>query len=911
MKKRIITFVICFLMLLQPVTMFALPAGVGELDANLMDGKFYWTGYPGADRYEIYAQNQYNGDNFNHAYTLSDSPIDLAEALKDEPAGDYNVHLIAMKTRSSGYETIAISDHFMYHNDTEYLCLPAPELKWEGTVLRIKPFDLTPYRKYGLTDNNFVATVTFYENGESLGSEKSLAYKFEFDLRALMDYSDRKFQVRVRLGCSNTWVKIGRSPAVMSEEVLVADLLNGYVTPDPIEGEVTLAPENYAVTPGNYIVASFASVNAAAGVRNLTWQYASASDSSYWKDIGSDRTGRFFLTDDLIGKYVRCKVTADGFSGYLVSNALRVFKRAQSGDPVAPELELSGGRIIVTNAKERQEYYVSDERMTVTSLENHWKDARSPSYDGRMTLNGTGDTINYVYTRLKETAGYAPGTRVAVSAIYLGEAELTLEVDGTSYFFEGEDGEYYTLAKNAAIKVTVSSPTYGSSFAGVYGYDWKVLNKNDSNYNTIYSDYACTKPIDSYERYKTVYFKHDKTENHIRIEARYNGQTAVEYLNVGNTDYIVPDSVKVYDITVPAGSDTGGFRVISDPQGVKDAYYLDPMNTLSFILKSGSGTAPVISNSFKNDMGFDLYDGTLHVDATRATPGVYVFEAVFTKGSADVSTGSFRVTVTASGAGVEEIKVTPNSATLSADGSLKLTATLLPAGASGSVTWESGNIAVAYVTEDGVVTASEHAKDGDRIAITARCGNLSAVCSILISANPFSDVSAGAYYYEPVLWAYRNTPQITAGVDKTRFAPDSTCTRAQIVTFLWRAKGCPEPKKTDNPFVDVKPGDYFYKAVIWAVESGVTNGVDATQFSPNAGCTRAQVGTFLWRTEGKPSPASGENPFVDVKGDYYYDAVLWAVEKKITNGTSKDKFSPNVTCTRGQIVTFLFRDMVK
>ncbi len=129
------------------------------------------------------------------------------------------------------------------------------------------------------------------------------------------------------------------------------------------------------------------------------------------------------------------------------------------------------------------------------------------------------------------------------------------------------------------------------------------------------------------------------------------------------------------------------------------------------------------------------------------------------------------------------------------------------------------------------------------------------------------------------------------------------------MTFLWRAKGCPEPKSTDNPFTDVKSTDYFYKAVLWAKENDVTAGTSATTFSPNAGCTRAQVVTFQWRANGKPAPGSSANPFKDVTGGYYYDAVLWAVEKNITKGTSDTTFSPDATCTRGQIVTFLYRDL--
>ena len=177
--------------------------------------------------------------------------------------------------------------------------------------------------------------------------------------------------------------------------------------------------------------------------------------------------------------------------------------------------------------------------------------------------------------------------------------------------------------------------------------------------------------------------------------------------------------------------------------------------------------------------------------------------------------------------------------------------------------------------------------------------------------NPFVDVKQGQYYYDPVLWAVNHQPQITNGTSVNTFSPDATCTRGQVVTFLWRAKGCPEPKNTNNPFTDVKEGTYYYKAVLWANENNITNGTGATTFSPESPCTRAHVVTFLWRTANKPEAGSG-NPFKDVpSGQYYTDAVLWAVNHnpQITNGTGKDTFSPESPCTRGQIVTFLYRYM--
>ena len=169
----------------------------------------------------------------------------------------------------------------------------------------------------------------------------------------------------------------------------------------------------------------------------------------------------------------------------------------------------------------------------------------------------------------------------------------------------------------------------------------------------------------------------------------------------------------------------------------------------------------------------------------------------------------------------------------------------------------------------------------------------------------FVDVATGSYYEDAVDWAVENG--ITKGTDDTHFSPDGICTRAQAVTFLWRAAGSPKPETRAMPFTDVPVGSYYYDAVLWAVENGITKGTSDTTFSPNMTCSRAQIVAFLWRSE--KSPAAGTaNPFADVKSDAYYaDAVLWAVKENITKGTTSTTFSPNAGCTRAQIVTFLYR----
>ena len=179
-----------------------------------------------------------------------------------------------------------------------------------------------------------------------------------------------------------------------------------------------------------------------------------------------------------------------------------------------------------------------------------------------------------------------------------------------------------------------------------------------------------------------------------------------------------------------------------------------------------------------------------------------------------------------------------------------------------------------------------------------------------VLTSEFADVLAGKFYFDAVAWAMEN--KITHGMTETAFGPEDECTRGQVVTFLWRAAGSPEPEGTENPFTDVDEGRFYYKAVLWAVEKGITKGMTETSFAPNATCTRGQVVTFLWRAQNKPEAASAEHPFTDVEeGKFYYDAMLWAVENGITEGMTETTFAPNGTCTRGHVITFLFRAATK
>jgi len=240
---------------------------------------------------------------------------------------------------------------------------------------------------------------------------------------------------------------------------------------------------------------------------------------------------------------------------------------------------------------------------------------------------------------------------------------------------------------------------------------------------------------------------------------------------------------------------------------------------------------------------------------------------------------------------------------------------------------------VYWVSSDASVVRCDYDEGGECIISAVEVGNATiyaiasdsgcfASCELQVKSNTlvpcdggencpgnvFTDMPPkGNWAHDAIDWAI--VTGVTSGTSETTFSPNVGCTRAQVVTFLWRAAGSPEPTSTNNPFTDVT-GGYYYKAVLWAVEKNITSGTSATSFSPNSTCTRAQIVTFLWRFEGEPASTTTNNPFSDVKaGAYYEKAVLWASETGVTAGTSATTFSPDATCTRAQVVTFLYRDM--
>ena len=187
--------------------------------------------------------------------------------------------------------------------------------------------------------------------------------------------------------------------------------------------------------------------------------------------------------------------------------------------------------------------------------------------------------------------------------------------------------------------------------------------------------------------------------------------------------------------------------------------------------------------------------------------------------------------------------------------------------------------------------------------LMAFCVLVSLCPAVFAAESPFIDVTITDWYYSSVLWAKENG--ITGGKTADTFAPNEGCTRAQVVTFLWAANGKPELLAAESPFTDVSPDDWYYKPVIWAVKQGITKGISDTEFGPEQTCTRAQIVTFLYAAKGRPA-VTGSSSFSDVAdSDWYAKPVIWALQKNITSGIGDGRFGPDDTCTRAQVVTFL------
>lgn len=507
-----------------------------------------------------------------------------------------------------------------------------------------------------------------------------------------------------------------------------------------------------------------------------------------------------------------------------------------------------------------------------------------------------------------------------VNSVYPSDTAAKAAMGGIQVYYNGRvlvpETDYTITHDKDTKKFTVNfTGNYSGSAAESYTVEPGALEVTSEGYSGTYNGQPHGITVNAPEGAAVTYSSDGTSYDNDNAPIQYqNAGIYVVYFKVTQGEKEVTGSqiisIDKATITVTANSHSvtvGGAMptlTYSDQGRVTDDNWIvEPMVSSSADLdKAGTYTINVYGGDAGSNYEIEYVSGTLTVreesepEQPPVTPGDDDDDSRPSGGSSSSPT---RYTVSVDAGRNGDVTVSPSRASYGAT----VTITVDP---------DEG-----YELDELIVTDS----DGDEISIRSRGdgrytftmprGRVTVEATFVEIAEepetlPFVDVPTGAYYYDAVAWAVEN--DITTGTSATTFGPDIICTRAQMVTFLWRAAGSPEPESTVNPFTDVSAGAYYYDAVLWAVEQGITNGTSASTFSPDATVTRGQTVTFLWRYDG--STAVSGSSFVDVAADAYYaDAVTWAASEGVTTGTSATTFSPDNDCTRAQIVTFLYRYM--
>lgn len=665
------------------------------------------------------------------------------------------------------------------------------------------------------------------------------------------------------------------------------------------------------ITPGVYIWEC-----------QFQWQ-RSTDGGSTWKDIPDATDGQYIPGAADMGENVRIRVviTKEGYLGEIVSAPAKVSKAANDNTPSPPNVTAQKNAdgtytaFQISNFKSDQEYIYTTSAPTSG---NGWPTGGTPITSATVNGLNQGSTY-YIFTRYKESNTHQTGSKVSSTSVLLDNITMLNRViltdaNGRKYNFYGSGNIIY-IKKGESMTLTAKTNPVGAT-------TWSGFTfKSQYGASAPFTVTAPTGPVASGSTIPSVTIRGDQAGTGT-LAAEYGGYPAPQsygtwrvhvYENVSDigtaADIIVAPSFP--DLTMRPGETMPlpEYAVSVYPKGALDNYTLEWR-----IIKVGSGGA---AYSMRDDH-MTLENGK--IEPTKAHTGSEKtrLELVAVNKTKQTDIRSFSPSVgfyvTVGDAPLVELTgltLTPKKVDLEVGKSYQLSAVKEPANAEGSLTWTSSKPAVAAVDKSGKVTA----KGEGTATITVTCGTKSATCTVTVSkplvpevpGTSFTDVPTGAYYEEAVGWAVEKG--ITKGTSDSTFTPDGVCTRAQAVTFLWRAAGSPAAKAGSLPFADVKAGSYYDDAVRWAVENGVTVGTSATTFSPNATCSRAQIVTFLWRAQKSPAAGSA-NPFDDVASSAYYaDAVQWAVQKDITKGTGATAFSPDANCIRAQIVTFLYRSM--
>ena len=651
------------------------------------------------------------------------------------------------------------------------------------------------------------------------------------------------------------------------------------------------------------------------------WQ-RSTDGGSTWKNIPDATDSSYTPGAADMGENVRIRVviTKKGYLGEIAGAPVKVSKAANDNTPSLPNVTAQKNAdgtytaFQISNFKSDQEYVYTTSPPTSG---NGWPTGGTPITSATVNGLNQGSTC-YIFTRYKESNTHLTGSKVSSTSVLLDNITklnrvILTDASGREYGPYGSGNTIY-IKKGESMTLTAKTNPVGAT-------TWSQFTfKSQYNASAPFTVTAPTNSVASGSTIPSVTIRGDQAGTGT-LAAEYGGYTPQSYgtwrvhvyenvRDIGtDADIIVAPSFP--DLTMRPGETMPlpEYAVSVYPNGALDNYTLEWR-----IIKVGSGGA---AYSMRDDH-MTLENGK--IEPTKAHTGSEKtrLELVAVNKTKQTDIRSFSPSVgfyiTVGDAPLVELTgltLTPKKVDLEVGKSYQLSAVKEPANAEGSLTWTSSKPAVAAVDNSGKITA----KGEGTATITVTCGTKSAACTVTVSkplvpevpGTSFTDVPTGAYYEEAVGWAVKEG--ITKGTSDSTFTPDGVCTRAQAVTFLWRAAGSPAAKAGSQPFTDVKAGSYYDDAVRWAVENGVTVGTSATTFSPNATCSRAQIVTFLWRAQKSPAAGSA-NPFDDVAGSAYYaDAVQWAVQKDITKGTGATAFSPDANCIRAQIVTFLYRSM--
>lgn len=458
------------------------------------------------------------------------------------------------------------------------------------------------------------------------------------------------------------------------------------------------------------------------------WQVSNDGEND-WQNAAGESDGSYIVKTTDIGKFIRVRISAERYDGYIYSSPRQGEKSACNVAAVQASLEVNGTQIYLKNPKTNQEYLILTSKKNISALmETDWAKATTPTTTSSYALNSTPNTVNYVYTRVKETASAYAGTEVLLSYTYAGTNTYTQGIEltckkisstGSTSTLEKDYSGYY-CKQGDVIQVTATPiPANATNFQGIYYSSWFSNEKG----GTFYADYKCTQTLQSGESYKTVYFKTTKQANMVDVQAEFTkgyndiAHDALQF-NVGDANgRVLITDYHYYRAYLCKGETQTGIKLETYPP--KATVY-----NMKAALTTSTGTAPIVT--FQSN-------GTINIDATNATKGLYYYDLL----QNDMKlTGPFSVQVT--NYKIESISVTPETITADRGDEFELVAQLIPATSDDEISWQSNNTSIATVTSTGKVKISQTAAIAGTAVITASAGGKSATCNIKISGEKYN-----------------------------------------------------------------------------------------------------------------------------------------------------------------------------